>query len=423
MISKKIVNMYDLVYSITNTSDLVSNEITNHHKKVAYLAFRIAEKLPLSREQQRDVFIAGLLHDVGAFSTEDRLELIEKETPNMHDHAFIGANILEDFSPLKDIANIIRYHHVPWKNGKGRAFGGDCVPLSSHIIHLADRIVVLIDSSKEIIGQIKRICDKTKNGSGNIFVPELVDTFLSISVQEYIWLDLTYKPLLAIIPNMLSFETVELDLDEVLNFSEILAGIVDFRSPFTANHSYGVAAVAENLASLIGFSDYECKMIRVAGLLHDLGKLAINNEILEKPDKLEPDEYNAIRSHTFYTYRTLQSIKGFETINLWASFHHERLDGSGYPFHMTGENISLGSRIMAVSDIFTAIAEERPYRKGMKEGAVIKILEDMAESNKLCPYVVSVLKGNLALLDSKRIEAQKIANIKYKNTSSIHVPE
>src|SRR5690606_8284531 len=114
-----------------------------------------------------------------------------------------------------------------------------------------------------------------------------------------------------------------LNLDELIKLSEVFAYIIDFRSPFTANHSLGVAQVARKLAELAGFSENECKMMLIAGYLHDIGKLAISNEILEKPEKLETDEFNIIKSHVFYTYRTLESIKEFETINIWASLHHE----------------------------------------------------------------------------------------------------
>ncbi len=410
---ESLINMFDLVFCLTNTGDLISNEISNHHKKVAYLAFRIAEKFGLTKEQQREIFLAGLLHDVGAFSTEERLELLENETPNINDHAFIGAKIIEGFKPLKDTANIIRYHHIPWDDGKGREFCGNKVPLSSHILHLADRIVVLIDSRQEIIGQAKGICEKIESFSNSKFMPELVDAFLSASKYEYIWLDLMYAPLMEIVPSMMNFEEEFIDLDEVIHLSEIFASIIDFRSPFTANHSSGVAAVAEKLAFLCGFSENECKMMLIAGYLHDLGKLAINNEILEKPGKLEVEEFNAIRSHTFYTYRTLQVIKGFETINIWASYHHERLNGKGYPFHLSAEDIPLGSRIMAFADTFTAITEDRPYRKGMEKERVLKVIENLVNNNSLCPYVFSILMENFDLLDAARTQAQKRSNIKY----------
>ncbi len=418
--NRQFVNMFDLIFCLTNTGDLISNEIANHHKKVAYLAFRIAQQYGMTNEEQREVFLAGLLHDIGAFSTDERLELAASEPENVHNHAFIGAGILENFLPLKRAASIIRYHHVPWENGAGAEFEGGKVPPQSHILHLADRIVVLIDPKRDILGQVKGICDKVRADSGRLYMPELVDAFLGISGHEYVWLDTVYDAIISIIPSMISFETILLTLEEVVDLTEIFANIIDFRSPFTAKHSLGVAHVAEKLAQLSGFSENECKMMLVAGYLHDLGKLAVSNEILEKADKLDPEEFNQIRSHTFFTYRTLQVVREFSMINTWASMHHERLNGKGYPFHLTAKDIPLGSRIMAVADVFTAITEDRPYRKGMNREQAYRVINNMAANGSLCPYVCAILFEHYEQLNETRENAQKRADEKYRHLSAMH---
>ena len=405
--------MYDLLICLTNASDLVSPELANHHQQVAYLAFKIAEQMELPAEQKKELMLAGLLHDVGALSLNERLELIENEPPTAQNHAFRGAKLLEGYPPLHGAAEIIRYHHIPWNNGGGSRFENRNVPRSSHILHLADRIAVSIDRKRDIIGQIKGIQEKIKSQRNTLFLPEATDAFLEISKQEYIWLDVVYKPLLYILPQIVSFDVLQLDMDEVIDLTRIFSAIIDFRSPFTANHSAGVAATARKLAELTGFSKKECKMMLVAGYLHDLGKLAVKNEILEKPEKLNSAEFNIIRSHTFYTFRLLQAIRGFEVINKWASFHHEKLNGNGYPFHLNGDNLSLGSRIMAVADIFTAIMEERPYRKGMPEGQAVSVLHSMVKDGSICPYVVSVLIDHFEEINEIRRQAQKEASSQY----------
>ncbi|MDR3553023.1 MAG: HD domain-containing protein [Clostridia bacterium] len=405
--------MYELLICLTNAEDLISPEVANHHQQVAYLAFKIAEQLGLPGGQEKQLMLAGLLHDVGTLSLDERLELIENEPPTSQDHAFRGAQLIEGFPPLRDVAEIIRYHHIPWDNGEGSAFRGAKVPYLSHILHLADRIAVLVDRSHDIIGQIKGIQARILAQKNTAFMPELVDAFMDMSEQEYIWLDIVYKPLLYVLPDIVAFDTVELNLDEVIDLTKIFASIIDFRSPFTANHSAGVSKTAEKLAQLAGFSEKECKMMMIAGNLHDLGKLAVQRNVLEKPGKLNPEEFNVIRSHTFYTFRLLQSIRGFETINKWASFHHEKLDGKGYPFHLDDKNIPLGSRIMAVADIFTAITEDRPYRKGMTNEQVIAVLRSMVENHSICPYVVSILMDNFESVNEIRKDAQEKAKIKY----------
>lgn len=410
---KTPVNIYDLLICLTNAGDLISPEVANHHQQVAYLAFRIGEQLDLPSAQKKNLMLAGLLHDIGAFSLDERLSLIENEPHTSNDHAFRGARLLEGFPPLSDAAKIIRYHHIPWDHGAGKTFSGEKVSYLSHILHLADRIAVSIDKNRNVIDQILDIREKILSQKNTAFMPELVDAFLQISMNEYIWLDTVYKPLLYMLPDVMVFDTIELDLDGIIQLTKIFANIIDFRNPFTANHSAGVAKTAEKLAELAGFSENECKMMLVAGYLHDLGKLAVSRNILDKPGQLDAEERNIIRSHTFYTYRLLQSIKGFETINKWASFHHEKLNGKGYPFHLHGSSIPLGSRIMAVSDIFTAITEDRPYRKGMTLERAVSILDSMVKGNAICPYVVSILEDNLDAVNEARKQAQQKSGTTY----------
>ncbi len=405
-IDKHLINMYDLLLCLTKAVDLVSPELANHHQKVAYLAFKIAEQMGIPEGQKRDLVLAGLLHDIGALSVDERLELLFNEPPTSQNHAVRGAKLLEGFLPLQSTSEIIKYHHIPWNNGEGSQFGSKEVPMSSHILHLADRIAVSIDNNRDIISQIQDIKNKIQVQKNANFLPEAVDAFMEISDHEYIWLDLTYKPLLYFFPQIVSFDVMHLNIDEVIDLTRIFSFIIDSNSYFTANHSAGVAATAEKLAELAGFSKKDCKMMRVAGYLHDLGKLAVSSKILEKPDKLSSDEFNEVRSHSFYTFRLLQSINGFEIINEWASFHHEKLNGNGYPFHLNGDSLSLGSRIMAVADIFAAITEDRPYRKGMTDKEAISILNDKVNDGSICPHVVAILLNNYELLNNIRRKAQ-----------------
>jgi len=149
--------------------------------------------------------------------------------------------------------------------------------------------------------------------------------------------------------------------------------------------------------------------MRIAGNFHDIGKLIIPNSILEKPDKLTVDEFQIMRCHTYYTYYTLNSIGGLQRIAEWAAYHHEKLDGSGYPFHCTNEEIGTGSRIMAVADIFTAISEDRPYRKGMDEDEIHRILQKQADNNFLDKRIVALLFDNYEAIRLKVKEKQEEA--------------
>ncbi|NLM45535.1 MAG: HD domain-containing protein [Firmicutes bacterium] len=412
-VNRRLVNMYELVSSVTNACDLVSPELGNHHQQVAYLSYQIGTQIGLAQEQLKNLMLAGLLHDVGALSYNERHELVESEPPHAHDHAFRGAALLEKFPPLAEAAGIIRFHHIPWNDGEGNRFLGIKVPLLSHLVHLADRTVVLIDKNKDVLRQVRGIIETIDSQRKTKFVPELVDALLAVSSKESIWLDLVNSSLCEIIRETMIFDTMDLNFDDTIKLTKIFASIIDFRSPFTAYHSAGVAKTAEKLAELAGFSEEECKMMLVAGYLHDLGKLAVKNEVLEKPGKLDAEEYNIIRSHSYYTYRLLQPIKAFEQLNVWAALHHERLDGTGYPFQLSGDSLSLGARILTVADVFTAITENRPYRKGLDHKTALQILQQQVADHALCPYVVSILAENIAEVNRVREEAQLEAGKEY----------
>lgn len=408
------INLFEILTCLSGAVDLARPELSNHHHQVAYLACRLAEKLNLPVDQQRDILMAGLVHDIGAFTVDERLSLIEDESVTMLSHAFRGAKLLKECPPFAKVADAVCYHHLPWDDGAGTEFLGTPVPQASHILHLADRTDSLINRGKTVLSQIPDIMKRIKQQSGHTFCPPVVDALISLSDKESIWLELTDKAPLDCIPDISYWGMVRLSLNDIVSVAELFSQVIDFRSRFTATHSVGVANTAQKLAELIGFSQNECLMMLTAGYLHDLGKLAIDNAVLEKPSALNTREYDIMRSHTYYTYRLLEQIKGFETINQWASFHHEKLDGTGYPFNLSSESLPLGSRIMAVADIFTAVTEHRPYRAAMSMAQVAHVLQRMADERAICPKVTKVALDNLALLTDTCQNAEKAALERYQ---------
>jgi HD-GYP domain-containing protein (c-di-GMP phosphodiesterase class II) len=163
------------------------------------------------------------------------------------------------------------------------------------------------------------------------------------------------------------------------------------------------------IASLFGLTELETESMKVAGNLHDLGKMAIPNSILEKNGKLTDEEFAVIRQHTYVTYIVLSSIGGIQQIAEWAAFHHERLDGSGYPFHLTSKQLGIGSRIVSIADIFTALAEERPYRHGMNKNDAMSILKDLGNKSLLDINIIKLLDANYEQIHWLTNEAQKKA--------------
>lgn len=392
--------------------DLVSPALVDHHKRVAYIAASIAATLGASRREQHDLLVAGMLHDIGALSLRERLAILRFEEPDLELHAERGYALLAGFEPMPgfapfaSVAPLIRFHHVPWHDGLGARSRGEDVPAGSHILHLADRVAVLLDIDRPPLIQAQEITEKIAEHAGSVFAPELVRAFQTLATKEYFWLDAASPSLDLVLARWIRGATVDLDLAGLSALSRLFSEIIDFRSPFTAAHSSGVAATAEALAAMMGFSETECRVMRIAGGLHDLGKLAVPVEILEKPGPLTAGEYRIVKTHTFYTYRVLESIPGLETINQWGAYHHERLDGNGYPFHLTAADLPLGSRIVAVADTFAALTEDRPYRKGMAPEDALALVREKVQENALDGSVVAKLESHFAELNALRQAAQ-----------------
>ncbi len=413
------VYFYDVLLCIGNSVDLISPEVTSHHQQVAFLSYQIGKKLGLDDIACRNLITAGLLHDIGALNSQERLMLIEEEAVTADSHAFRSARLLEEAAPFADITDTVRFHHVKWAGGQGRRYMGKNVPIGSHILYLADRTCVKFDRNKNAIEQVPGVFEKITADAGRLFMPEAVDALIQLKKNDHIWLELMENSPLDYLPVQRIFGTYSLDINEMLEVTRMLSFIIDFRSHFTATHSAGVAYTARHLGEIFGFSETECKMMLIAGYLHDLGKLSVPNELLEKPSALNDEEFKIIRGHTFHTYRLLSTIKGFETINKWAAYHHEKLNGKGYPFQLSEDHIPLGSRIMAVADVFTSITEDRPYRKGMSELQIVNVLKSMAENGSLCGIVVEKLISRLSEFIRICQESQAAVASLYENLFNI----
>jgi len=204
-----------------------------------------------------------------------------------------------------------------------------------------------------------------------------------------------------------------LNLQSLRDLARVLCRLIDFRSRFTSTHSEGVAVVASFLARCSGLSPETCSLLEVAGYVHDLGKLAVPLELLEKPGRFTDDDFSVMKAHPYHTFRVLSNIRELDTVNHWASCHHERLDGCGYPFGLTARELGLEARIMGVADVFTALAEDRPYRKGMTPSQIAVVLRNMATDNHLDGDLISVLTANFDEIDALRKAAQAGAAVEY----------
>lgn len=406
VIRDPVVMLDNLVLSLSDSLDLVHHCAADHQQRVAYVALRMAQAMGYNLHDRADLMYAAALHDIGVLSVEEKIESIQVDSQNWQQHAELGAALLSRLEFFGAASELVRLHHQSWSDDAGWNDAPAKVRLSSNAIHVADYVDRIVRKDVDILSQVKGVRDSVSQWSGSKFAPKLVDCFLELTGQESFWLDFASPRIYTVLTGMVVWPHVELRMDGLEQIGQIFSRIVDFRSPFTATHSIGVATTAEELARRLGFEDRECRLIRIAGHLHDLGKVAVPNSILEKPAKLAPSEFHVIRGHTYHTYHILSTIGGFEEINMWASFHHERLNGDGYPFHHKGDVLPLGSRIMCVADVFTAMAENRPYREGTGRKENMPILSRLVRNGGLDARIVNMLGEEYEEIDEVRSTAQ-----------------
>ncbi len=410
------VGLIDLIASLSSAMDLINPVVVDHHKRVAYIAARIAAQAGLPAETQTELLMAGLLHDVGAFSlpVDVRLATLDFETDHVS-HAEDGYRLLNKFPKgFRHIARIVRHHHLHYKDHRHQ--DEPEVLLASNLLFLADRV----DAVLRAFGGDPRLAVDTvlmavRAKAGNMFDPDLVRAFESLADFSGFWIDLGSPRLFDVIRGMGASRTRLLDIDGVQEFSAIFSQVIDFRSRFTATHSRGVASCGVAMARLAGFDETQCKMMRVAGDLHDLGKLAVPRGILEKPGPLSAEESQRMREHARFGDDILGGVPGLEVINAWASSHHERLDGQGYPFGRTADDLATGARILAVADVFTALAEDRPYRPGMSPAQAMAVLDGMAEDGALDADLVGMVYERYSEMDAVRVAAQEAARADFQS--------
>lgn len=393
MFRRPQVSPLNVVLCLTDVIDLVSTRLQKHHKQVGYCAWRLARQMDMSPCETARTVIAGLTHDCGAFSLHERERLADFEaefrTDDAHSHARRGATLLERVNWFAPVGNIVRWHHRHWSDGT------QGVPLGSQVLHLSDRVSVSASPEKCIMAQAPDIRDRIQRYSGDMFNPDVVEAFMEVSETEAFWFDLDSDRLRRVLSDAPCRRTADLDREGMSQLIRLFAYIIDFRSRFTATHSAGVAAGAKAIAGHLGFNDTERRQMEAAGHLHDLGKLAVPAETLEHDGELNARQRANMKKHPYFGYRSLEQLPQLEMVSEWAFLHHERVDGSGYPFGLTRDELPLGARIMAVADVFGALNEDRPYRDRMPADRALDILRDEAAGGGLDGRVVDVLEENL----------------------------
>ncbi|MGD0400769.1 MAG: HD domain-containing phosphohydrolase [Syntrophobacteraceae bacterium] len=387
--------------------------------RTAFIAWQISRAANLPSGLIEQLFIAALFHDVGALTAEEKLSIRRNEVENVEPHCIFGEAFISHLPMFEPSAKIVRRHHKPWQEYEQTS--ADSLIFASQILYLADSVERLLDRNRYILLQGRDILSTISGWSSTLIHPQAVDIFKSVAAREDFWLDLVSPRLYSLLLHNGPFRNKVLPITDLMPISEMFRNLIDFRSPFTGTHSSGVAATASSIGLCLGITKTDIEFMEIAGNLHDLGKMAVPNSIINKPDKLTTDEFSIMRQHTYFTYSLLSMVGGMRQIAECAAFHHEKLDGSGYPFHIDASKISTGARIIAAADVFTAVAEDRPYRKGMARSDTISVLRGLSSKKHLDKNVVGVIESNYDAISASSVLRQKEARESYQRKFQINL--
>lgn len=417
MLPTKSINLGNLILCLSDALDLFNPLLSSHQLRTAAICLAMGRELGMGGTRLSGLFTSAALHDVGALSTGEKVSLHRNEVENTGLHCRRGEALFSAIPLLQPLAPVIAMHHSDWREMPG-GIDEPCV-LEAQMVRLADILERGIDRDAYILHQSAQRQKEISKMAGTALHPDVVDVFMQVSKPEEFWLDIMSPRLYGHLMAEGPYRQIEADYVNMAQVATLFRSLIDFRSHFTATHSTGVSQCATSLALLFGLAEKEVEMMDIAGSFHDLGKLAVPNEILEKPSGLEHDEFAVMRQHTYWTYSLLKSIGGLEEIAEWAAFHHERLDGSGYPFQLPQGRLRIGSRIMMVADISTALIEDRPYRKGMTREGVEKVLINFTERGQLDANVTSVFLDNYKEIEGRVRQRQAEAFAFYEREVSI----
>jgi HD-GYP domain-containing protein (c-di-GMP phosphodiesterase class II) len=376
--------MDQLIRSIATALDIVEEHLlgasTNHGKRISVLCAAMGRSLGMNEEELSALTTCALLHD-SALTEYIRAEK-SGEAGLKHEamplHCVYGQRNAEELLFNHDIRGFVHYHHE-WANGGG-PFGkkeGE-YPLGAELIAIADSLDVnrhLQTISPDYLPVFRR---EIKEEAGTRHTKRAAEAMLAVLDEE----------MLDSLGDHRIFESAEksipcwyADIHDVVIFRVALMvmRIIDYKSAFTHNHTSQIANRIWIMVKHYGCYGDACMEAYLAAALHDIGKLAIPTEILEKPGKLDDEEFRIIKSHVRFTDEILQNINGFEHICRWASSHHEKLDGTGYHKGKKADELDFNSRLLACIDIYQAVSEERPYHPRRSHQETIPILYDMAD--------------------------------------------
>ena len=370
-----------ILHIISNMLKMQNAKLLDHGSRVGYLVAKMLETKGLSEKEILEGYLLGLLHDIGAYKTEEINKLIEFETKNVWEHSIYGYLILDLAEIMEEKADVILYHHIPWE--KIKELSDDKKELAN-LIFLADRVEIYLRSKHEPIAM-----DLLKKHS--LYSDDNLELFFAAE-QKY---DLQKRLLDGSFINDTEkyLYRAEFPEEELKKWIRMVAFLIDFRSESTVTHTITMVSASISIAKQMGLGKQQLDEIYTGAYIHDLGKIAIPLEILEKPGKLTFDEMEVMKTHILLTGNI---IRGHVSDNVYkiAIRHHEKVNGEGYPYGIKAEELTLAEKIVAVADIYSALSGKRSYKEKFEKDKIISIMKQMAEREQIDKEVVNVLVEN-----------------------------
>ncbi|MDO9204337.1 HD-GYP domain-containing protein [Methylotenera sp.] len=418
------LKLSELIGALSHALDITEGQPEGHCIRCCWIGMHIGEKLGMATEQLWELYYTLLLKDLGCSSNASRIcelyltddlsfkrdfKWVDGSLPQVlrfvlrHTGPSVGlidrlktlGGILTNGDEIAqeliltrctrgaDIARQLRFSEGVAKgihsldehwNGQGRPEGlaGSRIPLYSRIALLA-QVIDVVNSSE---GQAAALTEIQKR-RGTWFDPEAVDAFMAVAQSADFWSILNSSDVEALVFALEpGGQQVPLDEDYFDDIAEAFGKVVDAKSPYTAGHSARVGLYTTLLAESMEIPESRRRWLKRGALLHDVGKLGVSNSILDKPGKLDADEWSAVQRHAAYTEAILGRVSNFDELARVSAAHHERLDGGGYPRGLKDADIAIETRIITTADIFDAITAERPYRGAIPVDKTLVIMSE-----------------------------------------------